>query len=263
MGESADLYTLTLSDGASIAFRRSPASGSPNGRRLPDVVFCGGFRSAMTGTKARYLEAHCRQRGQGFLRFDYRGHGESSGRFEDGTIGCWLADTLAVLDQATDGPQILVGSSMGGWIAALAARDRPQRVAAMLGIAAAPDFTEELIWDRLSQEEQAQLRSDGLLLRPSSYDGSPDPISLRLVVDGRDHLLLRGPVAIDAPVRLVHGMADADVPWQLSLRLADRITGSDVRLMLVKDGEHRLSRPRDLSLIADELDRLSACIAGG
>ena len=264
MGESAGLNTLSLSHGASIAFVRSPAKASePPGPDLPGVVFCGGFRSNMSGGKAEYLEAECRQRGQGFLRFDYTGHGRSDGRFEDGTIGSWLGDTLAVLDRLTDGPQILVGSSMGGWIAALAALARPERIAGLIGIAVAPDFTEELVWDRLSDEQREQLTREGLLLRPSDYDEAPDPITLRLVEEGREHLLLDGPVAIDGPVRLIHGMADADVPWQQSLRLAERITGPDVRLTLIKDGVHRLSRPQDLALLARELERLSASIAAG
>ena len=257
MGESADLNTLSLSHGASIAFRRSPGT-APD---LPGVMFCGGFRSNMSGGKAEHLEADCRRRGQGFLRFDYTGHGESDGRFEDGTIGGWLDDTLAVLDRLTKGPQILVGSSMGGWIAALAALARPQRVAGLIGIASAPDFTEELIWDRLTGPQRADLVRDGILLRPSDYDEAPDPITLRLVEEGREHLLLGGAVPIIVPVRLIHGMADGDVPWQQSLRLAERIATPDVRLILVKDGGHRLSRPADLALIAGELDRLSGYIA--
>ena len=263
MGGSAELYTLTLSDGASIAFRRTTARPPPGSAQRPGVTFCGGFRSDMTGGKARYLEEHCRWRGQAFLRFDYSGHGASSGRFEDGTIGRWLADTLSVLDGLTEGPQILVGSSMGGWIAALAALARPRRIAGLVAVAAAVDFTEELIWDRLSDEQRAKILQDRLLLRPSDYDERPDPITLRLIEEGRDHLLLGAPVAITAPVRLVHGMADRDVPWRQSLRLAERITGPDVRLTLVKDGAHRMSRPSDLALIAAELDGLSDCIAGG
>lgn len=263
MGESAEVYTLTLSGGASIAFRRTNAASANGAAQCPGVVFCGGFRSDMTGSKAKHLEMHCRRRGQAFLRFDYSGHGASSGRFEDGTIGRWLEDTLSVLDELTEGPQILVGSSMGGWIAALAALARPPRVAGLLAVAAAPDFTEELIWHRLSDAQRARLVQDRILLRPSDYDERPDPITLRLIEEGRDHLLLGAPVAIAAPVRLIHGMADRDVPWRQSLRLAERITGSDVRLILVKEGEHRMSRPSDLDLIAAELARLSDCIAGG
>lgn len=258
MGRSAALYTLTLSDGASIAFRRTPAGSKSGHEQQPGVVFCGGFRSDMTGGKAQHLERHCRGRGQGFLRFDYTGHGESSGRFEDGTIGRWLDDTLAVIDRLTEGRQILVGSSMGGWIAALAALARPNRVAGLLTIAAAPDFTQELIWDRLSEDQRMRLLEDGILLRQSDYDDRPDPITLRLIEDGRDHLLLGAPVGLAIPVRLVHGMADRDVPWQQSQRLAEQITGSNVQLTLVEDGEHRLSRPSDLALIATQLDVLTS-----
>ncbi len=259
MGESADFNTLSLADGASIAFRQSPAT-EPG---LPGVLFCGGFRSNMSGGKAQYLEARCRARGQGFLRFDYTGHGASSGRFENGTIGGWLGDTLAVVDQLTEGPQVLVGSSMGGWIATLAALARPGRVAGLLGIASAPDFTEDLIWNRLPEAQRETLTRDGILLRPSDYDDAPDPITLRLVEEGRDHLVLGGAVAVEVPVRLIHGMADADVPWQQSLRLAERIASTDVQLQLVKDGAHRLSRPADLALIDDALARLCACIRDG
>lgn len=263
MGESAEVYTLTLADGASIAFRRMPATAPAGTGRLPGVMFCGGFRSDMTGSKALALEDRCRRAGQAFIRFDYTGHGQSSGHFQDGTIGDWLRDALAVLDQATEGPQILVGSSMGGWIAALAALARPERVAGLVGVAAAADFTEDLIWDRLSDDQRLQILQDGLLLRPSAYVEEPDPISRRLIEEARDHLLLGDPVAITAPVRLIHGMADQDVPWRQSLRLAERIIGPDVRLVLVKDGGHRLSRPEDLALIASEIDRLSGCIADG
>ena len=262
MGESAGLNTLSLSHGASIAFVRSPAKApEPPGPDLPGLVFCGGFRSNMSGGKAEYLEAECIQRGQGFLRFDYTGHGQSDGRFEDGTIGHWLGDTLAVLDRLTEGPQILIGSSMGGWIAALAAMARPERIAGLIGIAVAPDFTEELVWDRLSDQQREQLTREGVLLRPSAYDEAPYPFTLRLVEEGREHLILNGPVAIDAPVRLIHGMADADVPWRQSLRLAERITGPDVRLTLVKDGEHRLSRPQDLALLGETVADLSRTVA--
>ncbi|NNG03668.1 MAG: alpha/beta hydrolase [Inquilinus sp.] len=257
MGEMADLYTLTTSRGASIAFSRSrPATGQP--AALPGVVFCGGFRSDMSGTKASFLDDVCRRRSQPYLRFDYSGHGRSDGRFEDGTIGGWLADTLAVLDGATDGPQILVGSSMGGWIATLAALARPERVAGLVCVAAAPDFTEELIWDRLDETARARLRADGVIHRPSDYADAPDPIALALIEEGRRHLILGGPVDLAIPVRLIHGMADADVPWRQSLRFAERIAGPDVRLTLVKDGDHRLSRDADLALLAAAVAEVSA-----
>ena len=229
VGESADLYTLTLQDGASIAFRRGRPDGASRKPGLPGVVFCGGFRSDMTGIKARTLAEHCRRRGQEFLCFDYSGHGASSGRFEDGTIGQWLIETLAILDQETEGPQILVGSSMGAWIAVLAARDRPEKIAGLVTIAAAPDMTDLLIDRILSDEQRAELARSGRLLRPSDYDPAGDPITARLIEEGRAHLVLGGPIAVTAPVRLVHGMADRDVPWDLSLQLAERIVGEDTR----------------------------------
>ena len=252
----AGLYTVTSSQGASIAFARyRPAV--PSAMARPGVVFCGGFRSDMTGTKALFLDDFCRRRRQPFVRFDYAGHGQSDGRFEDGTIGGWLEDTLAVIDGATEGPLVLVGSSMGGWIATLAALARPDRVVGLVGIAAAADFTEELIWDRLDPGTRDRLRAEGVIYRPSDYAEAPDPIALALIEEGRRHLILGRPIDLAIPVRLIHGMADADVPWRQSLRLAERIAGPDVRLTLVKDGDHRLSRDADLALLASAVAEVS------
>jgi pimeloyl-ACP methyl ester carboxylesterase len=224
---------------------------------LPGVVFLGGFASDMTGTKATFLESHCRKRGQAFVRFDYFGHGRSSGRFADGTIGRWRDDALAVIDRLTQGPQILVGSSMGGWLMLLAALARPRRIAGLVGIAAAPDFTEALMWAELSPAAREQLLRTGQWLEPSRY--GPDlPITRRLIEEGRRHLLLDAPVAIAAPVRLLHGMADPDVPWRWALRIAERLTGADVVVTLIKDGDHRLSRPEDLARLAATVDELSS-----
>jgi len=240
-----------------IAYRHTPASAPGDS---PGVMFCGGFMSDMTGTKAVALEAWAAMRGLAYTRFDYQGHGASGGRFEEGTVGAWAEDALAVLDAVTQGPQILVGSSMGGWIALLAALRRPERVAALVGVAPAPDFTEDLIWDALGAEARAALLRDGAWYRPSQYFDDPKPVTLTLIEEGRRHLLLRGPIAFSGPVRLLHGMMDADVPWQTSLRLADALTATDVRVTLVKDGDHRLSRDADIALlcrtvgeVADEL----------
>jgi pimeloyl-ACP methyl ester carboxylesterase len=211
----------------------------------------------MNGIKATALAAHCRARGHPFLRFDYFGHGASSGDFRAGSIGRWLADALAVIDALTEGPQILVGSSMGGWIALLAARARPDRVQALIGIAPAPDFTEDLIWARLSQTQRHQLLESGELTAPSVYEADVIPITLRLVEEGRRHLLLRGPIALACPVRLLHGMADADVPYQTSLRLIEKLTGTETVLELIEDGEHRLSRPQDLARLRAAVDGFS------
>uniref|UniRef100_UPI0030845956 alpha/beta hydrolase n=1 Tax=Crenalkalicoccus roseus TaxID=1485588 RepID=UPI0030845956 len=217
------------------------------GGRGPGVVFLGGFNSDMTGTKAENLSAFCAVRGQAFLRFDYSGHGASGGRFAEGTIGRWAEEAALVLDALTAGPQVLVGSSMGGWIALLLALRRPVRVAGLVGIAAAPDFTARMA-EALPPEARAALAREGVWHRPSAY-GDPYPITRALLEEGRHHLLLHAPVPLSVPVRLLHGQRDPDVPWELSLRIAEAITGPDVQVTLVKDGDHRLSRPQDLALL--------------
>ncbi|MDB5397356.1 MAG: hypothetical protein JWM91_4862 [Rhodospirillales bacterium] len=223
----------------------------------PGIVFLGGFGSDMTGTKATALEEAALRRGHAFLRLDYSGHGQSEGRFVDGTIGEWFADALAVFDAVTEGPQIVVGSSMGGWIALLLARARAERVKALVGIAAAPDFTARLLNGDLSETQCETLLTDGVLYRPSEY-GDPMPITRKLVEDGANHLLLEGPIPFSGPVRLLHGQGDGDVPWQLSLRIAERLKSDDVRVTLIKDGDHRLSRPQDLALLLGTVDELIA-----
>jgi pimeloyl-ACP methyl ester carboxylesterase len=214
----------------------------------PTVVFLGGYASDMTGTKARYLDAWCQDRGQAFVRFDYQGHGLSSGKLVDGTIGAWRDDALAVLAECAAGRVLLVGSSMGAWIMLLAALAAPERVHALVGVAAAPDFTEDLLWTRLGEDQRAALRRDGVIRLPSSY-GEPLPFTWRLVEEGRRHLVLRTPLDLPGPVRLLHGTRDLDVPWETSWRLAEAIRGRDVTLTLVKDGAHRLSEPHELSLL--------------
>jgi pimeloyl-ACP methyl ester carboxylesterase len=208
----------------------------------------------MRGTKATFLDEFCAARGLSYVRFDYAGHGESSGRFEDGTIGRWADDAIAIIDKVADGPLILVGSSMGGWIMLLAALARPDRVAGLVGLAPAPDFTETLIWSGLTAEGRDRLAKTGRLLMPSDYSDEPTILTRTLIEEGRRHLLLAAPIGIGCPVRLLHGMADSDVPYRLSLELAERITGSDVRVMLVKDGDHRLSRADDLALLAATIE---------
>jgi pimeloyl-ACP methyl ester carboxylesterase len=258
-GQKPEHHTVPRPDGASVACVRTPAAP---GDRRPGVIFCGGFVSDMSGTKATYLEDACRRRGQAYVRFDYFGHGESSGRFEDGTIGRWADDAIAVLDAMTEGPQVLVGSSMGGWIAVLAAMARPGRVAGLVTVAAAADFTEDLIRNELGEEAKAALARDGVWYRPSDYGEQPQAITQRLLDEGRDNLVLRAPVPIACPVRLLHGIDDPDVPWRQSLRLAEAITGGDVRLTLVKNAGHRLSRDQDLALIAAAAAELSDGAAG-
>jgi len=227
-------------DGAEIAYRRTPGRG-------PGVVFLPGFRSDMTGEKAVTLEAFCRARGHACLRFDYTGHGESSGAFTDGTIGQWTEDTVTVIDALTEGPQILVGSSMGGWIMLLAALARPARVAGLVGIAAAPDFTEDLMWAPAPPEMRRALARDGVYHEPSAYSDEPTPITMALITEGRQHLVLRRPIPLDCPVRLIHGLRDPDVPWPTAQRLAQSLTSEDVEITFVKAGDHRLSEARDLA----------------
>ena len=245
---------LACGDGTTIAYRAS--SGAE-----PGVIFLGGFASDMSGTKATALEAHCRREGRAFLRFDYTGHGESSGRFEDGTIGRWTEDALRVLDAVTEGPQILVGSSMGGWIMLLAALARPARIAGLIGIAAAPDFTEELMWARFPPEARRALETEGVWREPSEYQEGGYPVTMALIEDGRKHLLLdRAALAVHVPVRLIHGMMDRSVPWSTAPRIAALLLSHDVTVKLIKDGDHRLSREQDLAILFDTLDALCAAI---
>lgn len=245
---------LTRNDGATIAYHKT--GGDNKDENSPGVVFLGGFRSDMTGTKALALEQMCRENGRDFVRFDYFGHGQSSGDFMDGTIGRWKDDAVAVLDQLTDGPQILVGSSMGGWIMLLAALARPRRIAGLVGIAAAPDFTEDLIWQPASPEIRATFEKDGVYYEPTEYDDAPYPITLKLIEDGRDHLLLERPIALHCPVRLFHGMGDVSVPWTTAPRISDALLTDDVRIFLVKDGDHRLSRDGDIERLCTAVNGL-------
>lgn len=232
---------LDRGDGIELAWARLAGRG-------PTVVFLPGFASDMSGAKATALAAACAKAGWAFLRFDYSGHGASAGAFTDGTIGTWLADALAVIDRLSEGPLVLVGSSMGGWIALLAARARPARMAALVGIAAAPDFTETLMWDAMAPPERAALLRDSHLDVPSQY-GPPTRITRALIEEGRGHLLLGRPIPLACPVRLLHGQRDPDVPWETALRIAERLAGDDVQVTLIKDGDHRLSRPADLALL--------------
>jgi pimeloyl-ACP methyl ester carboxylesterase len=210
----------------------------------------------MTGQKALRLEAFCREHGHAFLRFDYTGHGASSARFEDGTIGRWTDDAVFALDHLTEGPQVLVGSSLGGWISTLVALKRPHRVAALLGIAAAPDFTEDLIPKELTAANRDALARDGIAYLESPYDPEPTPITQALLDEGRTHLVLRAPIPLTCPVRLIHGMKDADVPWETSLRLMEQLSATDAELQLVKNGDHRLSEEADLTRLTTTLDNL-------
>jgi len=232
---------IAATDGTELAYARRAGKG-------PMILFLPGFRSDMEGSKATALDAWAAREGRALLRFDYAGHGISGGRFEDGTIGRWADDAATVFDRLADRKVVLVGSSMGGWIALLLARRFPDRIAGLVGIAAAPDFTEALLWPALSFEQRAALMTDGRIALPSEY-GEPTPITRALIEDGRRQLVLETPIPLHCPVRLLHGQRDAEVPWELSLHVAERIAGDDVRIHLVKDGDHRLSRPSDLALM--------------
>lgn len=240
---------LLLPGGVNLAYHRHAG-------KAPGVIFLGGFTSDMTGTKATALEHWCRERGQAFVRFDYSGHGASGGQFADSTIGQWAQEALAVLDQLTEGPQLLVGSSMGGWLMLLTALARPERIAGLLGLACAADFTEYLLWEQLDEPLREQLRRERMIRLPCPY-GEPYLITLKLIEEAKaQQVLNRAELPIDCPVRLIHGMMDADVPWRTSLQVMEKLTSPDVRLILVKDGEHTLSRDQDLQLLTRTLGEM-------
>lgn len=242
---------LETKQGRRIAFHQTAGRG-------PGVVFLGGFKSDMQGTKALYLEDWARAEGRAFLRFDYSGHGESSGAFEEGCIGDWTADATAMLTSLTEGPQFLVGSSMGGWISLLLARAMPQRVAGLITIAAAPDFTQRGFWAGFSDEQRDTVMRNGRIELPSGYDDQPYLITRRLIEDGRDHLVLDQPLPLPFPVRFLQGTADEDVPMQWALDLLAHATGKDLRLTLVKGADHRFSTPECLALICRTVGELAA-----
>ena len=233
-------------EGAALAWRAVRGTG-------PTVVWLGGFRSDMAGTKAQGLADRAMAEGRAFLRFDYFGHGESGGDFAQGTITRWRADALAVIDQLAEGPLVLVGSSMGGWLACLAALARPQRVAGLALIAPAADFTERLMRPEMDAAARAQMARTGVWMRPSDY-GDPYPITRDLLEDGARWGILPGPIRLGAPVRILQGGADPDVPWRHALALAEAIEDPDLVFTLIRDGDHRLSRPQDL-------ERLTAAVA--
>lgn len=229
----------------------------------PGLVWLGGFKSDMQGGKAVALDAWAGEHGRAAVRFDYSGHGESSGDFADGTIGRWLEDSVAVVERFCEGPQILIGSSMGGWMALLLAREIRKRqekpeanqqakasLAGLVLIAPAPDFTEELMWKTFSPEVKKEIETKGFWLRPSDYgDGSPYPITRNLIEEGRNHLVLGSAIDLGCPVRILQGARDPDVPWQHAFALTHRLPADDVVLTLIQDGDHRLSRPQDIARI--------------
>ena len=237
------LQFLTTKSGRKVAYHQTAG-------QAPGVVFLRGFRSDMTGTKAVFLEGRARAEGRAFLRFDYSGHGASDGVFEQGCITDWAADACDVLEALTTGPQILVGSSMGGWIALLLARMLPYRIAGLVGVAAAPDFTEDGYWAEFDEKQQKQLLDVGYIALKSEYSDNDTIITRKLIEDGRENLVLRTPLHLPFPTRFLQGTADVDVPASVAITLLNHAQSADMQLRLVKDADHRFSTPDCLAMIA-------------
>lgn len=246
---------FTSPEGRRLAFRKVPPQPGK-----PTFIWLSGFKSDMSGGKAQAVYAWAQAAGHGALLFDYSGHGESDGRFEDGTISAWRDDALAAIDTQTEGPLILVGSSMGGWMALLAALARPQRVRGLVLIAPAPDFTEKLMWPEFTPQQQNEILQEGFTLRPSDY-GEPYAITRALIEDGHKWSLLDAPIAFDGPVRILQGMEDPDVPWGHALALTETLTAPDTVLTLIKDGDHRLSRDQDIARLLKTCEDIATAIA--
>jgi pimeloyl-ACP methyl ester carboxylesterase len=228
----------------------------------PTVFWLGGLRSDMRSTKAETLDQWAVRRGRGFVRFDYSGHGESSGSFEAGTISRWLEDTLAVIEAFATGPFVLVGSSLGGWLSLLAARElrqqhRSHRPCGLVLVAPAVDFTERLMWENFPPEIQQTILETGVFLRPSLYSPEPYPITRAVIEDGRRHLLLGGSIEAGCPVHILQGMQDPDVPWRHALEIVEHLPGDSVSMTLIKDGDHRLSRDEDLERLIAAVEAIA------
>ncbi len=243
-----DAKFLTTQTGRKIAYHQTKGTA-------PGVVFLGGFKSDMDGTKAVYLEDWAKAQGRAFLRFDYSGHGISSEEFTDGCIGDWAQDAQDVIETLTDGPQILVGSSMGGWIALLMAKRIPERIKGLVGIAAAPDFTEDSMWNGFSEAQKAEVMQ-GQVALPSEY-GDPYIITRKLIEDGRNQLVLRDPLPVPFAARFLQGTADLDVDMSVALKILDTAVGEDLRLTLVKGADHRFSTPDCLAMIKAAIEDVS------
>ena len=239
-----------LVNGRQIAYRKTEGDE-------PGVLFLGGFKSDMEGTKAVFLENWAKRAGRAFLRFDYSGHGSSSEEFTDGCIGEWTRDAIAVIDELTKGPQVLVGSSMGGWISLLCARARPKRVVGLIGVASAPDFTEDSIWNGFSESQRNELMHTRQVQLPSGYDDEPYVITRKLIEDGREQLVLREPLDLPFPVRLLHGTADVDVEMSVPLRILEHVTCPDLRLTFVKGADHRFNDEPCLEMIVSALKEVT------
>ena len=242
-------------DNHRIAYQRHSGEGD---FKSPGLIWCGGLKSDMDGTKAVALHDWAASEGRDYVRFDYFGHGASTGRFRDGTISRWAQDTVQIIDEVTEGPQILIGSSMGGWTSLLAALARPKRIKALLLIAPAPDFTEKLMWARFDDSVRQTIMEEGIYYEPSDYD-EPYEISRDLILDGRERQILDAPIKFNGPVRILQGMKDTSVPVDHASKVAEMITSDDIVLTVVKNGDHSLSQPNDLDRlirVAKELCRL-------
>jgi pimeloyl-ACP methyl ester carboxylesterase len=238
---------LSRKDGLCLAYAHTPGTG-------PTLVFLPGFKSDMMGSKALALEAQAVAEGRAMLRLDYSGHGQSGGRFEDGTISRWRDDVLCLIDIITQGPLLLVGSSMGGWLALLVALARPDRVAAMVLIAPAPDFTNWGIEASMRDIDRAAIARDGYYIQPSDYGPDGYQITAQFLKDGQDNMLMNDAINVVCPIHLLHGQQDQDVPWKVSLDLAEKLASTSVRLTFIKDGDHRLSRQQDIVLLTNVVE---------
>ena len=255
MTNTPDIQFLDRPDGEKIAYVRQDARPGK-----ASLVWLGGFKSDMDGTKALALEAWARATGRGLLRFDYYGHGVSSGDFEEGTIGRWREDALAVIDRLTEGPQILVGSSMGGWISLLTAKERAERLAGMLLIAPAPDFTSDLMWPSFSEDVRQQILETGKFEEPSPHDDEVFIVTRKLIEDGKNWSVLGEPIPFDGPVRILQGMLDDSVPWEHARKCVDVLTSEDIVFTLIKNGDHRLSSGPELARLISTAEALAAQI---
>jgi len=252
-----DYQSFSPRENITIAYHKLEAGARPE---LPGVVFLGGFMSDMQGSKATFLEQLCKEQGRAYLRFDYTGHGKSSGKFTDGTIGSWAQDALDVLDHLTTGPQIIIGSSMGGWISILTALKRPERITGFIGIAAAPDFTERMYRDELSDQQRHDIKTMGITYVPSDY-GEPYPITRALIDDGKNQMVMKNEtINISVPTRLLHGKSDTAVPWQISTMIQNKFISPDVKCHYIPDGDHSLSREQDLIQLQGLLNEITATI---
>ena len=251
MNPEAPIQFLETSHGSRLAWTGAEIPGKPT------IVFLHGHGSDMDGTKALATAAWANTSGFGMIRFDYSGHGRSDGAFLDGTIGRWKEDCLAVIDHLTTGAVILVGSSLGGWLMMLVARERTPRIAGMIGIAAAPDFTDDLIWNQLTIEQQAEMKRDGRIALPNPYAPEDVIYTLKLIEDGRDHMVLPSPVKLDCPVRLLHGGKDREVPVETADKLAASIISPDLDVIIDADADHRFSEPDQIDLLLSCLDAIT------